>query len=298
MLFKKAILIVLFFLLACVQAHAGSPSVDLNFLPFTDFTLRVPAYESPFPGLGSNFSSLSKGLDTVMWNPAGLAKIGTAETQIDLSSSAGYTPLTKTRSINDTSFEVGSSNSVGFNNYILYTSDPASTFTASREINAKINYSTITSAISFKQALKIGDNYAIGILTRGDTGASVNLAGTMPIQWLSTLDLTNVSNFMGSGVSTKNGQLTYTHTPPGMSPYTYTSEASVWSGFLLQSQRLPFSAISDSRNDINIQANYTMTGATKWGGLSFGANLTPISAAANINNSIRLIAKEGARNGS
>ncbi|MFA4967222.1 MAG: hypothetical protein WC624_03285 [Candidatus Margulisiibacteriota bacterium] len=287
MFLRKTIAIVFIFI------SASGFSLAAYDFPYAAFTLKMPAYKNPFPGLGANYCTLGGGLDTAMWNPAGLAKIGTAETRIDLTSTAGGSSFPKSYHVNDSTFEVGSTNTTGFTNSLLFSSDPDATFVTTREFTAHINYQTVSTAVDFNQAIKVGDNFALGISTRGDTGASIDLAGSFPVQWVSGLDLNNVTNFMGSGISTNNGKLTYHYTPSGMSPYTYTSEASVWSGFLNQTQRLPLSAISDSHDDINVQSNYTMTGAGKWGGLSFGANLTPISATANIDNSVRLIAKEG-----
>jgi hypothetical protein len=262
--------------------------------PYGNLILKVPAQEDPYPGIGGNFSSLGKGIDTVLWNPAGLAKIGTSEINLGFTSTATSPPYNKNYEVKDTTFEVGSTSTTGFSNAILYTSDLTVINPTTREYTGHLNYSTVTNGINYKQAIKIADTFAFGISTRGETGYSLSLAGNFPAQWKSDLDLHNVTNFMGSGISiNNNGQITYTYTPSGGTPYTYTSANPVWSGFLNQSQRIPFTAISDAHNDLNVQSNLTMTGAAKWGNLSLGANITPISAAANINNSVRMIVKEG-----
>ncbi len=280
-----AIFILIFF-------AAATAATAANDFPYGNIILQVPGVEDPLPGLGSNYSALSFGIDTVLWNPAGLGKIKNAETSFGLSTTSVSPPFLKKYDIQDATFEVGSNNT-GFINAVLFTSDPNATLATTREYTGHLNYSTVSSGINFKQAIKVGDMFAFGVSTRGDTGLTFNLAGDFPAQWKSSIDLMNVSNFMGSGISTTNGRLTYSYKPSGGTPYTYTSEASVWSGFLNQNQKIPFSAVSDSHNDINVQSDITLSGAARWQGLSVGANLTPISATANIDNSVKVMVKEG-----
>ncbi|HTY12630.1 MAG TPA: hypothetical protein VMD02_00415 [Candidatus Omnitrophota bacterium] len=281
-----------FLVIGLILLTTASAAPAANDFPYGNITLRVPGAQDPLPGLGNNHSALSYGIDTVLWNPAGLGKIKNSEFGLGLSSTAATPPYLKTYDVKDATFEV-SGNNTGFNNTVLFTADPYATIATTREYTGHLNYSTVSSGIDYRQAIKVGDIFSFGVTTRGETGASLDLAGDFPAQWKSDIDLMNVNNFMGSGISTNNGRFSYTYKPAGGTQYTYTSEASVWSGFLNQSQRIPFTMISDSHNDIDVHSDVTLTGAARWQGLSVGANITPVSATANIDNAARVIVKEG-----
>jgi hypothetical protein len=103
------------------------------------------------------------------------------------------------------------------------------------------------------------------------------------------MDWNNFPDFADGGISIDNGYLTIIYTPEVGSPITYKTPAPVWRGFLTQDQRIPITAIFNLRNDLNVGSNVTLTGAARWGKLSLGANITPISASANIDDTIRVI---------
>ncbi|KAF0134661.1 MAG: hypothetical protein FD145_492 [Candidatus Saganbacteria bacterium] len=280
----------LIFSLLCIQVFSFAATT----YPYGDFIMKVPAQEDPFPGMGGGFVSLSKGIDTVLYNPASLTKSKGSEISVGIASTAAQLPYNKNYEAKDITFEATGGALSGFSNAILFTSDLGATVPATREFTGKLNCSTVSTGISYKQSIKVADIFSLGVITRGETGAVVNLAGNFPTQWKTDIALQNVSSFMGSGLSVNSaGKLTYKYTPAGMSTYTYTSEASVWSGFLSQTQRIPMTVISDSHNDINVNSNLTFASAAKLGSFSLGANCTPISATANIQNSMRAIVNDG-----
>jgi hypothetical protein len=59
-----------------------------NDFPYSNISLRYPGQEDPFPGMGTGFVSLSDGISTALWNPAGLMKTRSAEFDIGATTTA------------------------------------------------------------------------------------------------------------------------------------------------------------------------------------------------------------------
>ena len=269
------------FILILALFASSAFSLEGNF-PYINFILKAPGLNDPYPGLGNYYSSLGEGIDTVLWNPASLGKIKSSQGSLGFTASNLSDPFKKNYKITDQSFNPsGSEGQSGLINAVLFTSDLTTTATREREFAGQMLYSTQASGVNYRQAVKIGDNFALGVSSRGDSELAANFTGSFPAIYLMDFDLAkSINNLMGSGISINDqGQMTYTY-----SGYTYTSEASVWNGFLKQVQRIPFSAVSEARNDINVKSDLTFSGAANYGGLYLGANITPVSATANIDN--------------
>lgn len=262
-----------------------------NDFPYSNISLRYPGQEDPFPGMGTGFASLSDGISTALWNPAGLMKTRSAEFDIGTTTTAPPQPYNKVYQTTDTAFDVGSGNA-GFSSAILYTGDLTANTLQTRDWTGHVNYASYPTGSTFKQAIRVGNNFAFGVTSRGETGAALDLRGTSPLQYKTDIDLTKgVSNFMNSGMSIgADGKLTYTY-QAGPTSYTYTSSLEVPGAFLSQTRRIPFETVSDSHNDLNVQSNLTLSGAAKWEKLSVGVNVTPLSATYNVDNTIRMLVK-------
>jgi len=259
--------------------------------PYVGISLTTPGLEDPFPGFGTYYSSLALGIDSIYWNPASLGYIDSAQASIGFSAAYEALPYLREYSVEDESFEVasGGGSELGFTNAILFTGDQATTTVTTREFRGSTQYSTSTSSINYKQAIKVSDWFAFGITTKGDAGADINIVGDFPVTYLMDFNLYGSQDFLGTGISVSpTGQLTFSYDEGGIS-YIHTTEASVWNGFLRQTNRVPFTVLTEARNDIKVNSDLTFTGATKWNELSVGLNLTPIAASANVDNSARVI---------
>ena len=261
-----------------------------NDFPYSNISLRFPGQEDPFPGMGTGFASLSDGISTALWNPAGLMKTRSAEFDFGATTTAPPQPYSKVYQTTDTAFTVGSGNA-GFTSAILYTGDLTANTLLTRDWTGHANYASYPTGSTFKQAIRVGDNFAFGVISRGETGAALDLSGTSALQYKTDIDLYNITDFMGSGISVNNnGFLTYSFNSEGLS-YTYTSSNAASSEFLRQTRRIPFETVSDSHNDLNVQSNLTLSGAAKWGKLSLGMNVTPLSATYNVDNTVKMLVK-------
>ena len=289
--FKKTKIIII---LICLLIFA-SGAFGLQYFPYITGTLALPGIDNPYPGLGTNYSSLGKGIRTILWNPASLAKTEKAEAYLGLSSTMFSSQVTKNYQVEDQTFTMGGDIDENMTNKVLFTDDVTETNATTREFAAPGTYSPSSAKMNYNQAIKIGDFLSLGISSRGDTNMSFAMGGNFPTQYLSEMNLYNSNDLFGSGISVgSDGKLTFTQTSPA--PFVYTSEASAWSGFLSQSQRIPFSVISDMRNDVKVDSNLTFSGATKWNDLSIGINFTPISAGFNVNNTAKAIVNSGTSN--
>ncbi len=247
-------------------------------------------------GIGNNYSSFGLGIKSVLWNPAGLMKTNMSEAYLSGTTTAPAQMTDKKYNVEDNDVAVSGSGSTGnsFVNRVLFTNDLHATNKATREFDSPTIYAPQSSGLTFKQAIKVNDSVALGITSRGETEISADLSGQFPAQFLSKINLYNTNNFMGSGISVgSNGKMSYSYSPSGSTPYIYTSEASVWGGFLSQEARIPFSVLSEVHNNINMQSDLTFTGASKWNSLSYGVNFTPISASLNVDNTAKAIVNSG-----
>jgi hypothetical protein len=241
--------------------------------------------------MGTGFVSLSDGISTALWNPAGLMKTRSAEFGLGFTTTAAPLTYNRTYQTKDATIDIGSGTD-GFRNAILYTGDLTATTLQERDWTGHVNYASFPSGNTFKQAIKVGNNFAFGVISRGETSAVLDLRGSFPTHLKSDIDLSKgVSNFMNSGMSIgTDGKLTYSYNAGGTS-YTYTSSQEVPGAFLSQTRRIPFETVSDSHNDLNVQSNLTLSGAAKWEKLSLGVNVTPLSATYNVDNTIRMLVK-------
>ncbi|MBI5700113.1 hypothetical protein HZC35_07425 [Candidatus Saganbacteria bacterium] len=268
----------------------SSLALAANDFPYSNIILRFPGQEDPFPGMGTGFASLSDGISTALWNPAGLMRTRSAEFDIGTTTTAPPQPWNPAYQTTDTAFNVGTGNA-GFTSAILYTGDLTANTLLTRDWTGHVNYASYPTGSTFKQAIRVGNNFAFGVTSRGETGAALDLSGTSPLQYKTDIDLYNITDFMGSGISVdNNGFLTYSFNSGGLS-YTYTSSNAASSDFLRQTRRIPFETVSDSHNDLNVQSNLTLSGAAKWEKLSVGVNVTPLSATYNIDNTVRMLVK-------
>ncbi|MDD5382909.1 MAG: hypothetical protein PHH60_04570, partial [Candidatus Margulisbacteria bacterium] len=285
----KLVLVILLLLTATSAQSQTVPGTDF---PFGKFTLRTPPQEDAIPGLGNYYTSLSKGIDTVMWNPASLAKIDHAQTSLGLINEInvpGYTRNYETTDGQET-FTDNKNFRVGY----FFTGDPAVSTVATREHTGYAFYQTQSTGLKFKQAFKFNDWLTFGFLTQSDTGFTADISGNFPMMAKAEANFLNSSDFMGTGLSIDNsGYLTYTHTGEGGTTYSYKTSQTLWSGFLSQKSNIPLTVISEMRNELSLKPGYTISGAGKWKDLSYGLNFTPISATANINNTARGIVKDG-----
>jgi len=283
--------IALFLLIFFIQSYA----LAVNDFPYIDITIKVPAQEDPYPGIGNNYSSLSKGIETVLWNPAGLAKIKEAELLVGFPSTTVTSPFTKPFSVSDTGIdtstltggitEVGTT--FGISLGVIFSSDPSATTFSTHEYTGHLNYSTVPTGSIYKQSIKLADWLAFGISTHGETGYAVSFAGDFPAQLKMAADFYNITGT--DQFSVDNGRLTIVYSTEGSPGTSYTTADQVWDGFLKQDQRMPFITVLNARNDLSVQSNLTLTSAAKWGNFSAGANITPISALYNIDDSLRVI---------
>jgi hypothetical protein len=289
---KRALILWLVIFFLSTSSYAAIEKV----FPYLGVSLVTPGIEDPLPGFGTYYSSFGLGLDSILWNPASLGYIRSSEGSLGFTTVTDSPKYSRLYTVEDKTFDVGSGgqSQLGFVNAILFTADQNTNAITKRDFEGQLNYNTQSSGVNYKQAVKISDWFAFGITSRGDMGGAVNLVGDFPVTYLMDMNLANTSNFLGTGISIDPaGKLTFSYDQGGVN-YVHTSEASVWNGFLRQTQRIPFNVLTDSRNDINIENPLTFTGSTQWQGLSCGFNMTPINASANVDNNIRVIVKDGA----
>jgi hypothetical protein len=80
-------------LILCFILSPLFAATDQNY-PYLSFNSKYPPYPDPFPGVGTNFCTLSKGMQTALWNPASIAAMSL--TQISMSySEKSSTTLSK-----------------------------------------------------------------------------------------------------------------------------------------------------------------------------------------------------------
>jgi len=260
--------------------------------PNLRFTLKTQPLETPYPGLGNYYSALSKGLETVMWNPASLTEIKYAQGSVSIVNGSGNLEYSRNYETEDGSTGVGDQDEfqIGY----FFTGDETVTTPATREHTGHTYYQTESTGINFKQGVKANDWLSFGILTHSNVGSSIDMSGIFPATARSSADFLNKSDILGTGMSIdSSGKLTFTYTPESGPDYTYSTTDPMWSGFLNQTSVVPVSLIVESRNDINVEHGVTMAGAFKWENISVGASLTPISANMNINNTARAVIKSG-----
>lgn len=274
---KRTAFLVSVFVLALIS----SASADFNF-PYSNLSLRLPIYEEPLPGIGAYYGSLSKGMNTVLWNPAGLTKIATAEAHATIPVGAFSSSFSNNFKIQDNEFEAGE----GFSNGIYFTDDLSDLTKKERTATTTIGYNNPGSSLELDQAIKFGDWLAVGIKTVNPLDASWDIAGNIPVTSKYSSDL---NNFSQGDLRITDGKLAYKI--GGV--YVETTDP-VWDGFLIQDLKLPTTAKTSLRNSVSLQNSMTITGAVKYGQFSAGLNITPISVQSEFDNSVKAIVSAGA----
>ncbi|MFC1571766.1 hypothetical protein ACFL31_04355 [Candidatus Margulisiibacteriota bacterium] len=265
-------------------------ATDVNF-PYANINLKVAPAEDPFPGFGTHFSTISKGMKSALWNPASLGKLELSETAISL------VPVTETHAYQTTnalsettsSFEAGGGMSAG--EYALFYRSPSAIGSGISpqdiDIISRVNYSTTVGGANFLSALKVNDWITVGFASNGPVGMSMDMAGDLP---LTARMITNsYGTEMGTGMTiSTDGKLEYTSNVGG-GVTTYESTEPLWSGFLSQEVTIPFTNLTEIRDSVNFESPYMGTIASKLGNLYVGVNMIPITATAVIDNDIRTI---------
>lgn len=271
---------------------AEAQTVPGNDFPYARFYLNAPPIDAAYPGLGNYYSAVSKGIETVMWNPASLTAVKHAQSSFSLISELQAFEYLRKYETEDGSTNLGDQDEFEIGYYL--TEDETVTVPATREHTGHSFYQTRATGMEFKQAIRFNDMFAFGILTQSNAGLSIDMSGIFPAFARSQSNFYGKADILGSGLTIdNNGLLNYTHTTEGGSTYQYSTTDPLWSGFLNQSSTVPLNVIVESRNDISYDPGITLCGAMKWKNISLGASFTPISATANVNNTARAIIKDG-----
>lgn len=154
-------------------------------------------------------------------------------------------------------------------------------------MDANSTYSNSGNSFVFDQAIRINDNFAIGVKTLDDVNTESDVAGELPATVQYSADFKNWSS---GNVSVDNsGKFSYTYLGT-----TYTSTGTVWNDFLSQKMVLPTKAIATSRNSFNINETVIINGGAKYKDLLFGINLIPIKASAGFDNCVQSVVNKTA----
>jgi hypothetical protein len=289
----RILIILLIFSLVFVPTSslAAVPGQDF---PYAKIQLLSPPLENPCPGFGNYYSAYSRGVDSLMWNPALLSRIKHADGSLSLVSGSPPSDYNYKYEVEDKSFKLDDAGlmNVGF----FLTSDRNVTTQATREHTAHNIYSTQGTGMNFKQALKVNDWLSLGVISRSEAGASIDMSGNMAAINSFNANFKNSNISLGNTLSVgidNSGYATVTVTPEVGVTYTQRLDQKVWDGFLTQRSVVPYTAVLEARNDVSFSAPLTLGGAAKWRDLSVGLNFTPMSANCNINNSARAVVNSG-----
>jgi hypothetical protein len=287
----------LFNALFCVLFAGGmvlAAIVPGSDFPYGRFQLQTNPTDNPFPGLGNYYSTLSKGIDTVMWNPASLGKLKNSQVNLALVSESGPVGYNKKYQTTDEQQQLGDVEQFKWSVY--FTPDQSVSTPATREHTGHAIYQTAGTGLNFKAAHRLNDWLSFGIVERGDTNAAIDMSG----QFTANSKMTARFGGTGLGLSDQlsinidnSGYTTFVITPEGSTTYTKTLDQPVWSGFVSQTSTVPFVTMLEARNDVTVSAPLTLAGSATWKDFNFGLSFTPISANSNINNSARAVIPEG-----
>lgn len=284
---KVTFVFVLVFLLPFITYAA-----DLNF-PYGNFSMKLPPSEDPFPGMGNYYTALSRGMKSVLWNPASLGKLKLAETSISIISALEKYTYNKSYTLTESISSMGSDSGGSMGNwgmFFRYPNDITGMTTKDVEAIGKADYATSSTGVNFSSALKVNDHIAIGFTSNNPFEISMDIAGDLPVTAKA------LTNFYGQSLGEMqigtDGKLRYTyHAGPVVA--TYESTNSVWGGFLSQEAVIPLTNLAEIRNDFNFHSPFTGTLASKFGNFYAGINMIPINATANIENNIRSVVNAG-----
>ncbi|OGC02861.1 hypothetical protein A3H38_04375 [candidate division WOR-1 bacterium RIFCSPLOWO2_02_FULL_46_20] len=278
-LLKRLVVIIIAVFSLTIVVHA-----DFDF-PYGSVKIKVPPSENPFPGFGSYYSTIAKGMKSILWNPASLGKLGLTEASFATISPSDTYGYSRTMALSETSgtLEGGASLALLFRPPAEIGSGISTT-----DINVTVHadYATSSTGINFSSALKVNDQVAIGFTSNNPLELDLNLAGSFPITVRTAIDLKGQT--VGGMEIANDGKLKYTF-GSGATITTYESTQPIWDGFLTQEVTVPFTNLSELRNNISIQSPYTGTLAGNFGQLCLGINMVPIYATANIQNDVRTV---------
>src|SRR3989338_8908421 len=278
-LLKRLVVIIIAVFSLTIVVHA-----DFDF-PYGSVKIKVPPSENPFPGFGSYYSTIAKGMKSILWNPASLGKLGLTEASFATISPSDTYGYSRTMALSETSgtLEGGASLALLFRPPAEIGSGISTT-----DINVTVHadYATSSTGINFSSALKVNDQVAIGFTSNNPLELDLNSAGSFPITVRTAIDLKGQT--VGGMEIANDGKLKYTF-GSGATITTYESTQPIWDGFLTQEVTVPFTNLSELRNNISIQSPYTGTLAGNFGQLCLGINMVPIYATANIQNDVRTV---------
>lgn len=288
---KKLILVFCCLFVLILPAAAAT---DVDF-PYGEFKIKSPPLEDPYPGIGSYYSTVSKGIGTILWNPAALVNIGTTEAMLGISGASALEKFDKLFNIKDTTFEADVSGAGSFTGAAHFDTPANSTSVRTREVMGHYNYLTESGGITYQQALRLNDWLSAGIIYRGPVESSLNVVGDFPTTIKYNLSMSGASLEGAPMWFDANNRISYSYTIPGTTTtVTSTSATPVWNSFITQEATLPLTSFAEFRNNISVDSDFTACLAGKVKGVSIGLNLTPIGAEMKIDNSLRTIVNSGA----
>jgi len=264
-------------------------AADLDF-PYAGVQIKLPPQEDPFPGIGNYYSTLSKGMETALWNPASLAKLSLSEASISTLGPLERYTYNRSFEIAETSGDLmldGGTTAAG--EYGIFYRSPAAIGsginTKEVEVMTHSNFATEGTGVNFNSALRVNEWITIGFAATSPLAADMAASGDFPLTVRSDID------FRGQSTPdmeiTNAGKLKYTY-DVGPTIVTYESTGTVWTGFLSQEATIPSTTYGEFRNNVNIESPYMGSIASKIGKLSLGVNMIPISATANIDNDLQV----------
>lgn len=277
-------------LLPLIISSSLAATPDLYY-PYGRVSLVLPPSENPFPGLGSYYTTLDKGMKSAPWNPATLGKLKLSEAAFSISTASGSYDLSKITKINEMSQTVevgaGSGSKASFDTAIFFRHPSAINGMATKEVSvlSSVGYGTSISGINFSAAQRINNWLVVGFTSNNPLDASTSLGGNLPTT--AKLGLNLYGKSLGDMQFTNTGKLRYTFNPSN--PVTYETTQPVWSGFLTQETTFPFTNLSEVRNSINVQTPYLATLAAQFGSVYTGLNILPISATGKVDNDVRTV---------
>ena len=240
-LLKRLVVIIIAVFSLTIVVHA-----DFDF-PYGSVKIKVPPSENPFPGFGSYYSTIAKGMKSILWNPASLGKLGLTEASLATISPSDTYGYSRTMALSETSgtLEGGASLALLFRPPAEIGSGISTT-----DINVTVHadYATSSTGINFSSALKVNDQVAIGFTSNNPLELDLNLAGSFPITVRTAIDLKGQT--VGGMEIANDGKLKYTF-GSGATITTYESTQPIWDGFLTQEVTVPFTNLSELRNNIS-----------------------------------------------
>ena len=278
-----------------IISSAAFAAIDLRF-PYANATLRLPPASDPFPGLGTYYTALSQGMSSALWNPASLGRLKLSEVSLGWATSAGLTEVNKETKVNELSgtMEVGGGGTADIKspiNYAVFFRYPADLIgvgTTTREItiNTNAKYVTNSSGLNFSAAQKVNDWLVVGFGSYNPVAADFDIAGDFPLTGRMAMSLYGKS--FGDMQFTNDGKLRYTFNSDGTVSTLETTQP-VWSGYLSQEATIPFTSLTELRNNLRVESPYMATLASKYQNVYFGLNIIPMSASGQIENDVRAV---------